>query len=605
VTLTRLTPTTSSPLAKSTSSPLATSLRKACYLVIFPLAAGFRGRIDGVPYEKVGLVARELLGEKLEVGALINHEKMHSKKIGVVAKDGSLTWFDWWEGPPEAWGFLRLLGRGAKWRFFDRCHRSTAYDEWVKAIKGKSKRTVMGKNWLDSKQVRRLKHELWCEGWVVRKEDRGNRMVLVHADWEEQQWNLEREHRSLEKVDVKVEGAGEVYFLPKVHKPVVTGRCIEAIGRPAGLERLKEVEEYVSRVPWIARRTNDVTRELGERAASVFFSGDIEKLFPSVCFTELASLLAREFGGKLAMKVTSWRVASGVLFRGSFYKGLKGLPIGHPWSPVLANFYLAKKEEGFVRSLEARGHKMMRYVDDTLFIVGKQSRGRGHKLGGRVVKNIKSAYEKAVKPLVVTWEKVGKGLKILDAVVKKAGNDTYRLTYKDKDQWPGGTISKEIHVAILTEKLRRFAEIVATNLTMRLMVHSYCKVGAKHSKQDDAHWCRAYVERQGKAVDKSEVISEWDGTEGMKHPVLVSLVARAAERNGQGVVDLAVKKLKQKTEEVDKVIPVEWVPALEGNKGRKKLYELLKKLANREGWGSFQIRWKYSAVRTPMRLFHR
>jgi len=145
-------------------------------------------------------------------------EKSHSIQIGILTgtSDATVSWHHWWDlvgcGIPS--DFLRLLSRGWGFRYADNGKRSKeklfkgdsgfnakyheSWDYYAKRVINNSTGKVRSQyvrewkgsgsiwsNQADPVRISGLANALKRQGWLVRKEDRGRRMVLVPLAWEQ------------------------------------------------------------------------------------------------------------------------------------------------------------------------------------------------------------------------------------------------------------------------------------------------------------------------------------------------------------------------------------------------------------------------------------
>ena len=100
---------------------------------------------------------------------------------------------------------------------------------------------------------------------------------------------------------------------------------------------------------------------------------DIENFFPSVDLQHLNTLLDFYLPGKdtLIKDLLKRVISNGYILEGKFYERLKGLPLGNPLSPCLANLYLDDFDEK-VKTLDVR---FVRYGDDFIVLCKKPGQG--------------------------------------------------------------------------------------------------------------------------------------------------------------------------------------------------------------------------------------
>lgn len=98
---------------------------------------------------------------------------------------------------------------------------------------------------------------------------------------------------------------------------------------------------------------------------------DLEKFFDRVNHDMLMSRVAKRVGDKRVVKLIRSYLNSGVLEDGLVKTVEEGTPQGGPLSPLLSNLFL----DDFDRELEKRGHRFVRYADDSNIYVRSQRAG--------------------------------------------------------------------------------------------------------------------------------------------------------------------------------------------------------------------------------------
>jgi len=88
---------------------------------------------------------------------------------------------------------------------------------------------------------------------------------------------------------------------------------------------------------------------------------DLAKYFDTVNHDILLGLVSREVKDKAVVKLIRKFLKSGVMANGLYRPTEEGTPQGGNLSPLLSNIYLTE----FDRMLESRGHKFVRYADDS------------------------------------------------------------------------------------------------------------------------------------------------------------------------------------------------------------------------------------------------
>jgi RNA-directed DNA polymerase len=105
---------------------------------------------------------------------------------------------------------------------------------------------------------------------------------------------------------------------------------------------------------------------------------DLEKFFDRVNHDKLMGQIAKRVGDKRLLKLIRAFLNAGVMENGLVSPSVEGTPQGGPLSPLLSNLVLDELD----RELERRGHRFVRYADDSNIYV------RSQRAGQRVMKNV-------------------------------------------------------------------------------------------------------------------------------------------------------------------------------------------------------------------------
>src|SRR5246500_5263295 len=105
---------------------------------------------------------------------------------------------------------------------------------------------------------------------------------------------------------------------------------------------------------------------------------DMEKFFDRVNHDKLMGQIAKRVGDKRLLKLIRAFLNAGVMENGLVSPSVEGTPQGGPLSPLLSNLVLDELD----RELERRGHRFVRYADDSNIYV------RSEKAGRRVMESI-------------------------------------------------------------------------------------------------------------------------------------------------------------------------------------------------------------------------
>jgi len=99
---------------------------------------------------------------------------------------------------------------------------------------------------------------------------------------------------------------------------------------------------------------------------------DLEKFFDRVNHDKLMGQIAKRVGDKRLLKLIRAFLNAGVLENGLVSPSVEGTPQGGPLSPLLSNLVLDELD----RELERRGHRFVRYADDSNIYVRSQQAGQ-------------------------------------------------------------------------------------------------------------------------------------------------------------------------------------------------------------------------------------
>ena len=105
---------------------------------------------------------------------------------------------------------------------------------------------------------------------------------------------------------------------------------------------------------------------------------DLEKFFDRVSHDKLMGQIARRTGDKRLLKLIRAFLKAGVMENGLVSPSVEGTPQGGPLSPLLSNLVLDELD----RELERRGHRFVRYADDSNIYV------RSERAGQRVMESV-------------------------------------------------------------------------------------------------------------------------------------------------------------------------------------------------------------------------
>ena len=105
---------------------------------------------------------------------------------------------------------------------------------------------------------------------------------------------------------------------------------------------------------------------------------DLEKFFDRVCHDKLMARIGQRISDKRLLKLIRAFLTAGVMENGLVSAVEEGTPQGGPLSPLLSNLVLDELD----RELERRGHRFVRYADDSNVYV------RSERAGQRVMKSL-------------------------------------------------------------------------------------------------------------------------------------------------------------------------------------------------------------------------
>ena len=114
---------------------------------------------------------------------------------------------------------------------------------------------------------------------------------------------------------------------------------------------------------------------------------DLERFFDRVCHDKLMARIAARVGDRRLLKLIRAFLTSGVMEDGLVRAVDEGTPQGGPLSPLLSNLVLDELD----RELERRGHRFVRYADDSNVYV------RSERAGQRVMASLTAFITKRLK----------------------------------------------------------------------------------------------------------------------------------------------------------------------------------------------------------------
>ena len=156
---------------------------------------------------------------------------------------------------------------------------------------------------------------------------------------------------------------------------------------------------------------------------------DLEKFFDRVNHDMLVARVARVVKDKRMLKLVRAFLESGVMVEGVVQETEEGTPQGGPLSPLLSNIML----DDLDKELEQRGHRFVRYADDSNIYVKTQ------RAGERVMESVKEFLEKKLKLKVNPKKsKVEKAVRVKFlgfSFYKRKGKVLVRIANRSKERF--------------------------------------------------------------------------------------------------------------------------------------------------------------------------
>ncbi len=147
-----------------------------------------------------------------------------------------------------------------------------------------------------------------------------------------------------------------------------------------------------------AHQAIEQARQYIEEGYNFVVDIDLEKFFDRVQHDKLMSLVTKSISDKPTLKLIRRYLQAGIMENGVVTVNREGTPQGGPLSPLLSNIILNELD----KELEKRGHRFVRYADDSNIYV------KSLKAGERVKTGITEFIEKKLK-LKVNAEKSAVG----------------------------------------------------------------------------------------------------------------------------------------------------------------------------------------------------
>lgn len=229
------------------------------------------------------------------------------------------------------------------------------------------------------------------------------------------------------------------YVIPKIHKTPLATRPIVPNFDSGGTKVSKWLDEQLKPLlvhyPWIVKGTVDAIQKL--EGVTVLFdkpilcSGDIKSLYTSINNKKAMVLIkrclvkCRHPKKTLIVTLIEWLLDNSYFsFQGSYYKQLKGVPMGTNVAPTFCNLILGEIE--WLYTLRYRTELPLgycRFIDDTFMVMDVSQKYT-------IVKNFTELFLKELD-IEWTWE-FGKSIPFLDLELElgKSYKRSFTLDYK-------------------------------------------------------------------------------------------------------------------------------------------------------------------------------
>jgi RNA-directed DNA polymerase len=144
---------------------------------------------------------------------------------------------------------------------------------------------------------------------------------------------------------------------------------------------------------------------------------DLEKFFDRVNHDRLMGQIAKRIEDKRLLKLIRALLNAGVMENGLVSPSVEGTPQGGPLSPLLSNLVLDELD----RELERRGHRFVRYADDSNIYVRSQRAGQRvmESITRLITQKLKLKVNEAKSAVARPWQRKFLGFSFTDGLEAK------------------------------------------------------------------------------------------------------------------------------------------------------------------------------------------
>ena len=187
------------------------------------------------------------------------------------------------------------------------------------------------------------------------------------------------------------------YGLPKTHKPrdkwtdsfpPLRPICPDVGTETAASGRYiaKFLQPYFEQIPSYLRNSFQLVHMLNDfadlPATAAFLVADVDSLYPNIpvqdAFDSVQRLLradAQADAQQVDLVLDLLRVHlenNCFTFDNTFYKQIRGIPMGRAWAPAVASIFMSEWDENFLNSLPNKPIVYRRYIDDIFCLFGER-----------------------------------------------------------------------------------------------------------------------------------------------------------------------------------------------------------------------------------------